>query len=251
MIENKVSVISKFKEKLVGIQTVPSEKKSKYPTVVLTHGFGVEKHEGGMFDQLAEKLADVGILSYRFDFSGRGESEGNYSKSSLSKMKSELSTILGFVQSQPCVDKHRIGILGQSFGTPTTVTLAPKVKAIVLMGSTSHPKEILIKLFGNGYNPDGISVRTKSNGQITHMGPQFWKDFDNHKLLESIKKIHCPILFIHGEQDDKVPISEMEAYYQNANPPKEKIIIKGADHGLRPHRDEMYEIVSDWFKKQL
>ncbi len=251
MKETKVSILNEYNEKLVGIETTPSIEKEKYPTVLLVHGFGVTKEESGMFDNLAKNLSEAGFLVFRFDFSGCGESEGDYSDTSLSKLKSDLSKILEYVKSQPKVDASKIGILGQSFGTATTITLEPKAKCLVMMGSTSHPKETLIKLFGDGYNPDGISTRVKSNGTITKVKPQFWKDFDNHDLLASIKKIHSPILFIHGEKDDKVPLSEMKAYFDNANEPKEKIIIEGADHGLRPHRDKMYKIVVDWFKKHL
>lgn len=251
MTEIKVSILNENNEKLVGIETAPSIEKENYPTVILAHGFGVTKEESGMFDSIAKNLSEAGILVFRFDFSGCGESEGDYSETSLSKLKSDLFKILEFVKSQPKVDTSRIGILGQSFGTATTITLEPKVKCLIMMGSTSHPKETLIKLFGEGYNPDSISTRVKPSGVITKLKPQFWKDFDNHKLLDSIQKIYCPILFIHGEKDDKVPLYEMEAYFNNANEPKEKIIIEGADHGLRPHRDKMYKIVVDWFKKYL
>lgn len=251
MNETKVSILNENNEKLVGIETAPSIEKEKYPTVILAHGFGVTKEESGMFDNIAQNLSEAGILVFRFDFSGCGESEGDYSETSLSKLKSDLSKILEFVKLQPKVDTSRIGILGQSFGTATTITLEPNVECLIMMGSVAHPKETLIELFGDGYNPNGISTRKKSNGTITKVKPQFWKDFDNHYLLESINKIHSPILFIHGEKDYKVPLSEMEAYFNNANEPKEKIIIEGADHGLRPHRDKMYEIVVDWFKKYL
>lgn len=251
MEEAKVTTLNKSGEKLVGLETLPSAEKEKYPTVILVHGFGVTKEESGMFDDLANNLSENGFLVYRFDFSGCGESEGDYSETSLTKLKDDLSRILDFVQSQPKVDESRIGILSQSLGTSTTVALEPKVKSIILMGSVAHPKEILIDIFADGYNPDGISTRLRSSGRITKVKPQFWKDFDNHDLLGSIKKIHCPILFIHGSNDAKVPISEMEAYFKNANEPKEKIIIQESDHGLRPHRDKMYQIAVDWFKKHL
>lgn len=251
MKETKVSILNEFNEKLVGVETASSIEKEKYPTVILVHGFGVTKEESGMFDDLAKNLSAAGFLVYRFDFSGCGESEGDYSETSLSKLKSDLSKILEFIKSQPKVDTSKIGILGQSFGTATTITLEPKVKCLIMMGSTSHPKETLIKLFSDGYNPNGISTRVKFNGTITKVKPQFWKDFENHNLLESVKNIHCPILFIHGEKDDKAPLSEMEAYFKNANEPKEKIIIEGADHSLTPHRDKMYKIVVSWFKKYL
>jgi len=249
--ETKISILNEFGENLIGLETVPIIKKDKYPTVVLVHGFGVTKEESGMFDDLAKSLSKKGILVYRFDFSGCGESEGDYSETSLSKLKSDLSKILDFIQSQSKVDKSKIGILSQSFGTATTITLAPKVKCLIMMGSVSHPRETLAKLFGNGYNPNGVSIRIKSGGRIIKIKSQFWKDFENHNLLESVKKIHCPILFIHGAKDDKVPISDMEAYFQNARKPKEKIIIEGADHGLKPYREKMYKIVVNWFLKKL
>jgi len=251
MKESRVTILNKSDEKLVGLETLPSAEQEKYPVVILVHGFGVTKEEGGMFDELAENLSDIGILVYRFDFSGCGESEGDYSETSLTKLEDDLSKILDFVKSQPKVDDSRIGILSQSLGTSTTVALEPKVKSIILMGSVAHPKEILTDIFGDDYNPDGVSTVVRSSGRITKVKPQFWKDFDSHNLMESIKKIHCPILFIHGGNDIKVPISEMEAYFRNTNELKEKIIIQGADHGLRPHREKMYQIVVDWFKKHL
>ncbi len=251
MKEAKISILNEFNEKLVGIETIPLVQKEKYPTIILVHGFGVTKEESGMFDNLAKNLSETGFLVYRFDFSGCGESEGDYSETSLSKLKSDLFKILYFVQSQPKVDNSKIGILAQSFGTATTSTLEPKVKCLIMMGSSPYLKKNLIQLFGEGYNPEGISTRTKSNGTITKIKPQFWKDFENHNLLNSIKKINCPILFIHGSEDDKVPLSDMEIYFQNANEPKEKIIINGADHGLKPYREKMYKIVVNWFKKEL
>lgn len=253
MKETKVSVLNRSNEKLVGIETSPLIEKEKYPTILLIHGFGVTKEEdGGMFDELAKCLAETGFLVYRFDFSGRGESDGDYSKTSLSKQKSDLEKIIEFVKSQPKVDSSRIGALAQSFGTSVIVALELKVKTVILMGSVSHPSVVMGRPSKwEKLDRNGISKKIKPNGERILIGPQFWKDFDNYNLLESVKKIHCPILFIHGSEDDSVPLSEMEAYFENANEPKEKIIIEGADHGLRPYRDKMYKIVIDWFIKTL
>ncbi len=90
MRETKVSILNEYNEKLVGIETVPSINKEKYPTVILAHGFGVTKEEYGMFDNFAKNLSEAGILVFRFDFSGCGESDGDYSETSLSKLKSKM-----------------------------------------------------------------------------------------------------------------------------------------------------------------
>src|SRR3990167_7129130 len=111
----KVQTENNAGETLVGLENKPEEDRNKYPTVILVHGFGATKEEDGMFDDIAENLADNGILVYRFDFSGRGESEGDYANTSLTKQRDDLKSILDFVKSQPKVDSSRIGILGQSF----------------------------------------------------------------------------------------------------------------------------------------
>ncbi len=247
MKETKVSVQNTHGERLVGIETLPGNGQGKYPAIILVHGFHVTKEEGGMFDELAGHLASADFFVYRFDFSGCGESDGNYSETSLSKLRDDLKSIVEFVKSQDKVEW--VGIHAQSFGTPATVALTPELKALILMGSLSHPKEILSALFDKGYNPHGISERKRSRGRITKVKPQFWKDFENHALLESIQHISCPILFIHGENDTTVPLSEMESYFEAAHEPKEKLILKGADHGLRPKRKEMYQASVDWFTR--
>ncbi len=142
MKQKKVSILNKYEEMLVGVKSFPEQKEEKYPTVLLVHGFGVTKEEGGMFDDIARNLTKEGILVYRFDFSGCGESEGDYSKTSLSKLSSDLLSIIDFIRSEEEVDNSRIGILSQSFGTATTVATKPKAKCLVMMSSVSRPKEI-------------------------------------------------------------------------------------------------------------
>ena len=249
--KNKVEVKNNQKETLVGLEELPSLNKEKYSTVILVHGFGVTKEEGGMFDEFTEILNKKGFAVYRFDFSGCGESEGAYSQTSLSKMRDDLKVILNFVKQQPKVDVSKIGIWAQSFGTPTTISLQPDVQAIVLTGSISRPQDTSKVLFGDGYNPNGISVRKYRDGREIKMGAQFWGDLKEYNLLEDIKNIKCPILFLHGSEDEKIPLSQMEAYYEVVNEPKEKIILEGVNHSLRPKRDEVYNIILNWFIKYL
>lgn len=247
----KVQTKNKSDEILVGLETGPEESKNKYPTVILVHGFGATKEEDGMFDDIASTLAENGFLVYRFDFSGRGESQGNYQNTSLTKQRDDLASILTFIKSQPMVDTTHVGILGQSFGTPTSITLHPDIQSLVLMGSFGHVKEIMKNLFAGGYNPTGISTRVSSLGETIKLNPVFWSEFENHDILNSMKLVKCPVLFIHGEKDDLVPVSEMETLFDIANEPKEKLVIDGADHGLDPHRDKMLKAVLAWFKKTL
>jgi alpha-beta hydrolase superfamily lysophospholipase len=49
---------------------------SAWQAVVLVHGGGVTRKEGGFFTRLAAGLAEADIASLRFDLRGHGESEG-------------------------------------------------------------------------------------------------------------------------------------------------------------------------------
>lgn len=252
MRENKIFLLNKYGEKLAGLEAIPSDKKEKYPAVILVHGFGVTKEEYGYFDGISETLSDAGFIVYRFDFSGRGESQGDYSEMTITRECDDLDAIFYFVKSQGFVDAERTGVLGQSFGTAVIASYVPDVKSIIFTGSISDFEKVTANPKKWGViDRKGISIKTKGNGEVIRIKPSFWEDLKNHDVLESIKKIRCPILFVHGSEDDRVPIKSMEAYYENAIEPKEKIIIEGAGHGMEPKRDELNYVVTNWFKKTL
>ncbi|NOQ56183.1 MAG: hypothetical protein GQ477_05260 [Nanohaloarchaea archaeon] len=252
MAEFKISIKNDSGETLSGLRAVPDIKKDKYPAVILVHGFGVTKHEYGLFDILSKTLASSGFLVYRFDFSGCGESEGDYLNTTLTKQKDELSIILDFVRSESDVDSSKVFIVSQSFGTSVTVALNPEVKAIVFMGSISDPKKILSKIFevsGDGYDPVGVSQMTRSDGSVTRIDPKFWKDLVNYDLPSLIRDIKCPVLFLNGSKDDKVPVSETDPYLLNVGGAKERMIVGGGNHNLYPKREQVAKLIYEWFKR--
>lgn len=248
--QKKVFASNCYNERLVGYKAIPLKKSSDKKIVILAHGLGVSKVDYGMFDQITISLNDEGYIVYRFDFSGCGESEGDYSETSLTKLKDELKFIIDFVSREEQVDKGKIGLLGMSFGTAVILALKQDMKAVVLLGSIAHPREIISKLF-NTYRPEGISERKRSNEETFKIKSQFWQDCDSYDLLSNVSKITCPIMFIHGTKDDAVPISESMQLYENANEPKEFRAIKDAGHDYLRHREEMLKAVVGWFGRYM
>lgn len=253
MHEIKVETLNASNEKLVGIKTIPDAMSKKLSAVILVHGFGVTKEEYGFFPELSRQLVNKNILSFRFDFSGCGESEGDYINTSMTKLKSDLNTILEYVKNDQSVDKNNIGMLGCSLGCPTVVTLHPQLKAFVLVSPVVHLKDVISSLFkkNEGYLPNGISTRIKADGRIIKVKPNFWKDMNNYNILDLIKKVSAPLLIIHGDSDESVPLSETENLYKQANNPKEKYIISGGKHGSDLNGTEANKIIVDWFANHL
>lgn len=253
--QKRVSVKNKSNESLAGFADYPVASREKYPTVILVHGFGTDKTEGGMFDELANTLTNTGFLVYRFDFSGLGKSEGDYSKTSLSKLVGDLRTIVDFVKTQPQVETSKLGAVGLSLGTSVLIALnAPEVKIYVLLGSIIRPYEVLKNLCEPySFNPNGISFRITPRGRRVELGPQFWKDLSKYDLLKLISVIRKPVCVIHGEKDTKVPLADAEALYKAAKSPKKIVVIKNAGHGAyRPEeRKQIIDETVSWFQKFL
>lgn len=254
-ITKRVFVQNKYGERLAGLRDLPvARKRQKYPTVILVHGFGAEKTENGMFNDIAKGLATNNYQVFRFDFAGLGESEGNYQATTLTRQAEDLEYILNYVKTNPATDTYRMGLLGMSLGTAVITALHPQgIKAFVYLGSASEPHKTLKGLFGDGYNPDSVSTRITSEGKTVKVWGEFWKDFDRYDLPALIKDIRAPILFIHGEKDSKVGVNNAETYLNNANPPKELRVIKNADHGFYEagEREEMLNLAVGWFNKYL
>ncbi len=246
-------------EKLAGVLNI-SRGKGPLPVIVLAHGFGYHMHETNddnvnMFDELAKQLVENGFVVLQFDFTGCGESQGDFSKTTLTSHVSDLSSAIEILKRLPFVDAKRIGVVGMSFGTAVTVARGDNaIKAIALLSSCKNPKVEIAKIVKdkNGYNPDGISVLKHEGEPPIKIGPQFWKDFDNYNFPEIIKNIHVPLMMIHGEKDDLVG-RKIDDYFDLANQPKELHIIKNTQHGFegKEAMDEMLRLVLGWFKKWL
>ena len=54
--------------------------------------------------------------------------------------------------------------------------------------------------------------------------------FDRFINIRKIKKIHCPVLIIHGTDDEVISFSHGRKLFEKANEPKINLWIEGADH---------------------
>src|SRR5712691_2380500 len=82
--------------------------------IVLVHGGGVTREEGGFFVRLAAGLGEAGITSLRFDLRGHGESEGRQEELTLAAILNDISVALVYLRD--VAGLSRASLLGASFG---------------------------------------------------------------------------------------------------------------------------------------
>jgi dienelactone hydrolase len=64
---------------------------------------------------------------------------------------------------------------------------------------------------------------------------------------QDVDRISAPILLIHGKADKTLPYDCSVDIYNRAPEPKKLVLYPGADHGISQYRDEMFNLVRDWF----
>ena len=261
VIDLKIMHKKEFKT-IEGIKTPPLIKNSKNPAVLLVHGFGANKHEYGLFDEIAQILAREKILVYRFDLMKKGEKENEYIQTPLSTQRMYLKHILDYVKKQPETDVSRIGILGQSLGSLVTMITAgdkeiknskPLLKTLVFMGASSNIENTLIEYIESRhvkYTPDEPIIIEKSDKRKIIINPNFWKDLESYKATKKIKNCnYCDLLFVRGDNDNIIKKEYSNNIYSEALGKKRIITIKNADHGFNPNKDELYIALRQWFKE--
>lgn len=131
--EKRVEFRNEKGEKLVGILHVPGREKGE--GVILVHGYTGNKDEHGFFVNLARRLCERGFLVLRFDFSGHGESEGNFE--GVEKEVKELRRAMKFV------GKKRLILIGLSLGAVVSVLAWDnRVKKLILINPGTYIPEV-------------------------------------------------------------------------------------------------------------
>jgi len=227
---------------LVGNLHIPY---SGAPCIITLHGLDSHK-DGGKWPIVAEELYKAGFACLRFNFRGCGvgedKSEGEFEKTTLTSRIRDLKAALNYLirRLNVEIDIKRLGVFASSFGSMVAVISKHAFRAMVLLATPRRIPEIQI-------NSDYITL---PSGRKLHKN--FFNDVKKYDLINYIKN-NPPTLFVHGENDGIIPPTHSIDLYNAAQPPKELVIVKGADHifSNRKHLMHIIDLGIKWFKKYI
>jgi alpha-beta hydrolase superfamily lysophospholipase len=218
--------------------------------VVLVHGGGVTREEGGFFTRLAAGLGEAGVASLRYDLRGHGESEGRQEETTLTAHLNDIRVALAHL-------RHRTGathvsLLGASFGGGLVAYYAAKRPAeltrLVLLNPQLNYKARYIDQkphWSNDYLDDEVAHRLSEDGYISHsptvkhgrsmLNEVFWI-----KPWQAIEEIAAPTLIVHGTKDTFVSIEGSREAAPRFRVEHRLVEIDGAQHGFAIHEDPKY-----------
>lgn len=240
----RVLVTNTHGEKLVGLlHHMGSDK-----VVVLCHGFTGSK-DYSLITDLAAALTKQGISVFRFDFSGNGESEGEFQYGNYKKEAADLHSVVLYLRQE----KYDVAaIVGHSKGGDVVVLYASIYKDVPMVVNLSGRfhlekgiEERLGKEFMDRINKEGyIDAKDKSGNVLYRVTKESLMErlsHDLHATSLSISK-ECRFFTIHGSADEIIPVED--AYEFARLIPNHKLrVIEGANHCYTAHRRELSDAV--------
>jgi putative redox protein len=203
---------------------------------------------------ISSALAEKGIATLRFDFTGLGESEGEFGGTTFSHNVEDIvaaANALREAYQTPAL------LVGHSLGGSAVLAAAgqiPEAVGVVTIGAPFEPKHV-VRLF------DASLEEIESNGQAdVNLGGRqftirksFLDDLQKHCNAERIGSMKKALVVFHSPQDNVVGIDNARMIYKAARHPKSFISLDGADHLLGRRSDSRYvaDVLAAWASRYL
>ena len=230
---------------LAGYLDLPDEGEPR-AYAVLAHCFTCSKNFGSLAN-IDRALTERGIGVLRFDFTGIGESGGDFAETNFTTNCEEIVRAAEFLG-------ENFGpaalLIGHSFGGIACVAAAAKVdscRAVVAIGSPDKPRHVLDHF-------PGVADEIAQNGQATivvaerefMIRQQFVDDVQQYDDI--VATLTRPLLVMHSPSDDTVPYRVGLRFFDRAPSAKSFICLDGIDHLMKKHRHAKYigRLIAAW-----
>lgn len=215
----------------------------RFPAVLFLHGFpGSEKNV-----DVQRALMARGIASVAPSFLGAWGSGGTYRFTTLVP---QARAALRIARSLPFVNPKRVAVYGFSMGGWTALNLAalePSLKAVVAVAPAGGPEMI-----GPGTKTFLTRLsRTLNAPAPDRLAADFRRALHRFDPALAVARVRAPLLLIHGDEDDTVPVRVSRRYAALAGPRAEFVERRGADHGFLDCREWLTRRAADWLAARV
>jgi len=169
-------------------------------TLLYIHG---NAEDLGDIRPLLDRLHGWGFSVFAYDYRGYGTSDGNPSERNAYQ---DADAAYSYLTQQLKIPPEQIVVYGRSVGGGSAVDLASR-----------HPV-------------GGLILESTFTSAFRVVVPFPILPFDKFSNLDKLRKVHCPVLVMHGQADQTIPIQHGQRLYEAAREPKMSLWVAEAGH---------------------
>ncbi|MEL6812027.1 MAG: bifunctional alpha/beta hydrolase/OsmC family protein [Bacteroidota bacterium] len=252
MRSSKITFTNKQGETLSGRLDLPANR-DPHNFAIFAHCFTCTKDFSAVRN-ISKALASEGFGVLRFDFTGLGDSDGDFADTNFSSNVSDLGCAADFLAREY---KAPSLIVGHSLGGAAAIFAASEidtVQAVATIGAPSNPVHVQ-KQLGEKIaviEQEGQAVVTLAGRDFTFK-KQFIEDLEASSCTEAARNLHKALLILHSPQDATVSIKNAEEIYHAAHHPKSFVTLDGSEHLLIDKKNAAYvgKVVAGWATRYI
>lgn len=203
--------------------------------------------------RIARALTAEGIAVLRFDFTGLGNSDGDFANTNFSSNLQDLLAASAYLREH--YEAPQL-LIGHSLGGAAVLAMAaqvPEARAVVTIGAPHQAEHV-----AHNFAADLEKIRRDGEAEVTLAGRQFrirrqfLDDIEQHEN-DDLGQLRKALLVMHAPLDATVSIEEAEKIYREARHPKSFISLDDADHLLTRRADSEYaaQALAAWASRYL
>lgn len=205
--------------------------------------------------RVSRALVDRGLAVLRFDFTGLGESGGDFAETNFSSNLDDLRAAVDFLRSRGQAPRL---LIGHSLGGAAVLSVAgqvPEVRAVATIGAPSDTQHLHDSLLSSA--PDlatAEEVEVQLAGRPFRVRREFLEDLRQDRVREAVHRLDRALIIFHSPTDEVVGIEHAARIYQAARHPKSFVALDGADHLLLSRPEDarfVADVLATWSARYL
>lgn len=203
---------------------------------------------------ITKSLAESNIATLRFDFTGLGQSSGDFADTNFSSNVDDLVKAYEYMNTEfnaPSI------LIGHSLGGAAVLQASHKmnsVKAVATIAAPAEPSHVKdnFEMSLDEINENGEAKVTLAGRPFT-IKKQFIDDLDEARMKNFIHELGKALIVFHSPIDNTVGIDNASKIFIAAKHPKSFISLDKADHLLADKEDSMYvgKVLATWAEKYI
>lgn len=199
--------------------------KTSDETLIILHGWGANIE---LMLPIALPFYEAGMNVLLFDARSHGQSDTD-TFSSLPRFAEDLSHAIDWLKQTHPNSTQKIALLGHSVGAGAVLLEASRrddIQAVISLSAFAHAAWVMHRYLKHFHIPSPLRALV-----LRYVEWVIGHRFSSFAPLDTVCKIHCPILLVHGKDDTTVPIEDAHSIIANCPEPHLSLLeIDDAKH---------------------